>query len=636
MGLRAFKTETCSQSDVVRWKEFARICRSDILTMTTAAGSGHPGGSLSSIDFLTLLYDQMAVFPEKAQHDKRDYLFVSNGHISPAVYSVLGRKGFFPVEEALAGFRKAGTPYEGHVDTKVPGVEWITGNLGQGLSTAAGVALGLKFQNKENHVFCIMGDGEQQKGQIAETRRFASKFNLNNLTVIIDYNRLQISGDVDDVMRVNIAQEYRTAGWKVFETDGHDFPSLYEALYTALNTTETPVMILAGTVMGKGISFMENDEKWHGQALGEEEYHAAIRELGLEDSLEKIKKKRASLPLKGCEKIKKTYPVFKEGPRLIYDSGSKTDNRSAFGKALESIGEANPEKTIVFDCDLAGSVKTNGFAKRWPHAFFQAGIQEHSTASLSGGASSTGLLTFWADFGVFAADEVYNQLRLNDINKTNLKVAATHCGLNVGEDGKTHHAINYIGILRCLFDFKLLTPGDPNQTDALARYAAAHGGNYFLAMGRAKTPVITNEEGAPVFGPDYTFRYGRLDTIRRGQNVAVLTYGAMLPYAVEAWDSMMSKEKPFTLIHVSSPLAPDRDALKEAAKKHDTFIVYEDHNIHTGFGAVLADVMAEEGINLPLFKLGVRDYARSGVSDDVYRLAGLSPEDLIQAVEKHS
>jgi transketolase len=634
MSKRGFRTETCQKNDIIRWEERALQCRGDILTMTSVAGSGHPGGSLSSIDFLTLLYDQMSHFPDRPCSEERDYLLISNGHISPALYAVLGRSGYFPYEEALEGFRKAGTPYEGHVDTKVPGVEWITGNLGQGLSAAAGIAIGLKFQKKDNHVFCVMGDGEQQKGQIAETRRFASKFRLDNLTVIIDYNRLQISGDVDTVMKVDLVDEYRASGWDVIEIDGHDFRQIYRALYQAIHEKNNPVMILAGTVMGKGVSFMENDEKWHGQALGEEQLHKALQELGVEDRYEEMKKKRADRPLNPCSKVKKSYGAFQPGERIEYEASLKTDNRSAFGKALESLGEANPEKIVVLDCDLAGSVKTGGFAQKWPGSFFQAGIQEHSTASIAGGISATGLLTFWADFGVFAADEVYNQLRLNDINQTNLKIAATHCGLNVGEDGKTHHAINYIGLLRCLYGFHLLTPADPNQTDAMVRYAAARDGNYFLAMGRAKTPVITDDKGQPRFGRDYHFTYGQLDHIRTGGGVTVFTYGALLPYALEAWNRMKGEGKPFTLINVTSPLAPDREGIRKAAEQSDSFIVYEDHNIHTGFGALLADIMAEEGIHRPLVKLGVKEYARSGAADDVYRLAGLATEDLQKAVEE--
>ena len=634
MSKRAFRNETCQQSDIEKWQEQARLCRGDILTMTSVAGSGHPGGSLSSIDFLTLLYDQMAHFPDRPCSEERDYLLVSNGHISPALYAVLGRNGYFPYEEALEGFRKAGTPYEGHVDTKVPGVEWITGNLGQGLSTAAGIALGLRFQGKENHVFCVMGDGEQQKGQIAETRRFASKFNLHNLTVLIDYNRLQISGDVDAVMKVDLVKEYRASGWEVMEIDGHDFKQIYSALYQSIHQKKGPVMILARTVMGKGVSFMENDEKWHGQALGEEQLHDALGELGVDDRFDEMRQRRASRPLTTCSKVKKSYGTFHPGERIEYEASQKTDNRSAFGKALESLGEANKGKSVVLDCDLAGSVKTGGFAKRWPGSFFQAGIQEHSTASIAGGISATGLLTFWADFGVFAADEVYNQLRLNDINQTNIKIVATHCGLNVGEDGKTHHAINYVGLLRCLYGFHLLTPADPNQTDAMVRYAAVHDGNFFLAMGRAKTPVILDDRGQPFFGRDYHFTYGQLDSVRQGKKVTVFTYGALLPYALDAWTRMNSEGKPFTLINVTSPLAPHRETVRKAAAEAETLIVYEDHNIHTGFGALLADILAEEGISCPLVKMGVTEYARSGTADDVYRLAGLAPEDLQKAVEK--
>ncbi len=613
-------------------KATAKTCRGDILTMTTLSASGHPGGSMSSIDILATLYKFARVFPGDPCRSDRDRIVVSNGHISPGVYSILGRSGFFPIDEAIAGFRKAGSPYEGHIDIKVPGVEWITGNLGQGFSSAAGIALAHKKKNDNVHTFVLMGDGENQKGQIIEARRLARKYGLNNLTVIIDYNCLQISGDIHKVMYQDIKAEYESTGWIVKETDGHDIEALYESFRYAVNDATAPVCILAHTVMGKGVSFMENDEKWHGQTLNETEYIQAMSELGIEPDLANYKSLRANLQVKPytfCAELPVTLDI---GTPVVYSAEKNTDNRSAFGTALADIGKKNPGKVMVFDCDLAGSVKTGDFAKCCPEQFIQAGIQENSTSSVAGGVSKNGFATVWADFGVFAADEVFNHLRINEINKTHLKVVATHVGLNVGEDGKTHHGINYISLMRALFHTKLAIPADPNQTDRIVRWMMNEPGNIFVAMGRAKLPVVTKEDGTPFYGPDYTFEYGKSDMLRNGTQAAIITCGPMVPYAMEAHKMLTAKGLSVAVFNISSPLECDEGF--EKALQYPVVISYEDHNVHNGLGSQAANFMIERGIRSKLVKLGVQDYARSGTADDVYALAGLSAATLAEIVEK--
>ncbi len=607
-------------------REIARLCRGDILTMTTLAGSGHPGGSMSSIDILATLYEFANINPENVDDESRDRIIVSNGHISPAVYSILGRNGFFDIDECIASFRKAGTRFEGHVDIKVPGVEWITGNLGQGLSTAAGIALGLKKKGKDTHIFVLMGDGEQQKGQISEARRFASKFELNNLTVIVDYNQLQISGSFHDVMDMDLESEYKAAGWDVYKIDGHDHMAVYEVMKKRMESG-APAVIIAETVMGKGVSFMEDDAKWHGQPIKEEALNDALKELSCVNRLDKYKKMRAGIDsLFRPSDETKEWQYAKAVPEY-YPADTVTDNRSAFGSALLSIADANKDQVAVFDCDLSGSVKTDKFAEKYPHMFFQSGIQEHNTASAAGGMSKTGFLTYWADFGVFASDEVFNQLRLNEINKTDLKIAATHCGLNVGEDGKTHHAINYVGLMNALYDFKLLTPGDPNQTLHATVYSSSEKGNVFMAMGRAKVPVITDEDGRPYFGRDYIFEYGKMDLIREGDDAVIFAMGAMLPYAMKVREIMKKEGRGLAVVNVSAPLAVDKKQLAGMIAGKKLIAVYEDHNVKNGLGSIISNIMADEGLNGPrVMKFGVTGYARSGKADDVYRLAGLDAE----------
>jgi transketolase len=261
--------------DFDRLKELARLCRGDILTMTNIAGSGHPGGSMSSVDIYLTLFSIANVDPQNPYDPARDRIVVSHGHTSPGVYSVLGRLGFIPRDEVMSLFRRGGSPYEGHVERSIPGVEWTTGNLGQGLSAGCGFALASWLLEVPYHVFVVMSDAEQAKGQVSEARRFAIKHRITNLTVIIDYNEIQIGGSVHDVMPVNIAANYASDGWKVMEVDGHDYRALHQAILEAKNQ-DLPVVIIAKTTIGKGVSFMEGKEEYHGRALNEDEFQKAL------------------------------------------------------------------------------------------------------------------------------------------------------------------------------------------------------------------------------------------------------------------------------------------------------------------------------------------------------------------------
>jgi transketolase len=258
--------------------ELSKLARGDILKMTTLAGSGHPGGSMSSIDFYLVLYAYANVHPQSSSDPNRDRIVISHGHTSPGVYAALGRTGFFPFEAAIVNFRKAGSAFEGHVERGVPGVEWNTGNLGQGLSAGCGLALGSKVLKRGFHVFAAMGCGEQQKGQITEARRFAVKYDLHDLTVMIDFNCRQISGVTQEIMPQNIVENYKSDGWRVIEVNGHDFQEIYRGLReaTLFNIRHDP----GPYCHGQSVSFWrERKRPW--KSLNLEEYKKAIQELGL-------------------------------------------------------------------------------------------------------------------------------------------------------------------------------------------------------------------------------------------------------------------------------------------------------------------------------------------------------------------
>ncbi|MCX8085038.1 MAG: transketolase [Calditerrivibrio sp.] len=607
------------------------LCRGDILKMTTLAQSGHPGGSLSSLDMLYTIYELAEIDPNDPYNPVRDRIVVSNGHISPAVYSVLGRKGFFDIDEAIATFRLAGSIFEGHIERSVPGVEWTTGNLGQGLSAACGMAVAGRVKGVEYDIFVVMGDGEHQKGQISEARRFAVKYNLHNITVLIDYNKLQISGDISKVMPQNIKDEYIADGWIVFEVDGHDTAQIASTLKKA-KTVNRPVMILAKTIMGYPISFMKNVADYHGKPLTEEQLSKALNELGLENDLDRYKSIRKNFSF---DETKHTF--HKENLQIdvgipkTYGVDASLDNRSAFGSAILDIVQLNRKKIAVFDCDLASSVKTDKVEKEYPENFYQSGIQEHHTATMAGAASVNGVVSFFADFGVFGVDETYNQQRLNDINHTNLKVITTHVGIDVGEDGRTHQCLDYVGAMRNLYGFKIIVPADPNQTDRAVRYASKEYGNFLIAMGRSKTPVITDEKGNPFYGEQYTFVYGKGDVLRDGK-IPLVTYGAMTPYALKVKEILKS-DVDLAVIVISTPTEPDLELLKRYTKNNIVF-VYEDHNRFTGLGSILAQKVCEEGLYLKVITFGADGYPFSGKPIDVMKLMELDPESIAKKILK--
>lgn len=640
--LKRFVYESLPETELNKLKELGKLCRGDILKMTTLANSGHPGGSFSSVDIYLVTYKYANIDPADPYNDDRDRIVVSHGHTSPGVYSVLGRLGFVDTDEVISGFRNANSPFEGHITRGIPGVEWTTGNLGQGLSAGVAFAMSAKLRKKDYYTFVLMSDAEQAKGQVAEARRLAKKYNLNNLTVVIDYNDAQISGRAQDIMYVNIVENYKADGWIVYETNGHDYEQLYSAIKNAVEDKRGPTVVIARTIMGKGVSFMENDVSFHGKPLNREQLKKALSELGLEDDLDKYMKMREGLNEHQQKKVfeaPKPKLNIETGKPILYSSNDKTDNRTAFGKALADLAKLNnfdesKTKVVAVDCDLKPSVKTNLFEKVSPEYFIQTGVQEHNAAAFSGALSTTELLIFFADFGVFGIDETYNQQRLNDINKTNLKVTVTHVGIDVGEDGKTHHCVDYIGALRNLYNFKLIVPADPNQTDRAVRYVAKTYGNFAIAMGRSKLNVILKEDGTPFFDENYEFEYGKIDVLRDGEDGVLIVCGQLAENSIKIWERLKDEGIRLKVINISSPLHPDVETLKNLIEDMKVF-TYEDHNVNSGLGSVVADLIVTNSIKVKLLrKFGLPNYAPSGSNTQLLKWAGLDVDSVCKEIKE--
>lgn len=268
-------------TDIKSLEDIAKKVRINIIEEVYGAKSGHPGSSLSCVEILTVLYfNQMNIDPENSKMETRDKLVLSKGHASPALYSVLAQRGYFSIDE-LKEFRKLGSRLQGHPDVKkTPGVDMSSGSLGQGLSAACGMAIASKLENNNNRIYCILGDGEIEEGQIWEAAMTASHYKLDNLCVIIDNNNLQIDGKIEDVINpYPIDEKFKSFGFEVLNVNGHSVEELIDAFEKAKNIKNKPTVIIAKTIKGKGVSFMEDKAEWHGKAPSEEEYNQAIEEL---------------------------------------------------------------------------------------------------------------------------------------------------------------------------------------------------------------------------------------------------------------------------------------------------------------------------------------------------------------------
>ena len=626
----------------------------DILSMTTLAGCGHPGGSMSTLDALLLIYANANVTADAPMHPLRDRVIVSHGHISPGTYSALAQFGFCDRDQAVREFRTFGSIFGGHVEQGVPGVEWNTGNLGQGLSAAVGSAIGARLASADPskdlrdqdgfawRAYCLMGDGEQQKGQIGEARRLAVKYGCSNLLAYVDLNGLQIGGTCDSVMPQSVVAGWASDGWNVLEVDGHDWQAMYSAM-RAFQTGDVadpskPTVIIATTVMSKGVRFMENLHKWHGQALSMDECRKAIAELGGEDRLDRLAAERAALPERG---FNHPFPLVPPpelvvGAPIVYGTDTKTDCRSAYGNVMKELAAANNGESIkiaAFSADLEGSVKLNGFHAAAPAGFIEGGIQEHNSATASGRLSREGFSVFFSTFGIFGVTEVFNQQRLNGFNKSNLKLVCTHCGTDVGEDGPTHQVVDYAGLLRSTFDWEIAVPGDPNQCDRIIRNIAGRPGNQFVGMGRSKLHPIAKADGSgPFYDGTVGFEPGRADVLREGDDGTILAVGPTVAFAVKAHDLVFEAiGKRVRVVNMAS-LAPFDGSAIEAAAKTGYVLTAEDHHPDTGLGGLVAMHLADEGIATRLERAGVDQWSMSGPPPAIFKAFRLDAEGLAARV----
>jgi transketolase len=387
--------------------------------------------------------------------------------------------------------------------------------------------------------------------------------------------------------------------------------------------------------MGKGVDFMENKHKYHGSPLSREQLSEALKQLNVEDDYEELMKKRAEFKEHTHSPIKTNFfPDVLIPKRRVYND--KIDLRSAFGNAAYDLVIENQNKNhvAVFDCDLAVSVKTDKIMAECKENFFQTGIQEHNTAIVSSAVSVNNILSIWAEFGVFGVCETYNQHRMNDINETNLKLFTTHVGLDVGEDGKTHQCIDYLGVMNNLYHFKTLVPADGNHTDLICKFSFKEKGNCLVAMGRSKLGILTKENGEIFYDENYCFEFGKVDKLRDGkEKLALLSLGTPSYEAMLAVDELKKENilVSFYIFHTINQI--DKKMMDEIISKENILTV-EDHNVNTGLGAFVENYLGKNQKIANVKKLGVTDYAFSGSAKDLFNIYEMDKSGIMKNIKE--
>ena len=558
---------------------------------------------------------------------QRDRFYLSAGHKAPLWYVVLAEMGYFPIED-VASLRKLGSHFQGHPDCrKVPGVELSCGSLGQGLSVAVGDACAAKMNGKSHKVFCLMGDGEQQEGQIWEAVMAAAHHKLDNLVAVVDKNGLQIDGKVDDVLSLgDLSGKYRAFGWEVFECDGHDMAAVLAAYEKAIAVCGKPSVIIAKTVKGKGVSFMENNAGWHGKTPNAQELEKALQEIGSQGvGTEKMLKISAEFQANVEKDLAAKMPKFSRDYWWNAQDVMKVEmkaTRSGFGQAL---ADTKNEKVCTIGSDLSGSVKIDQFTKDRADRkkrFFSMGIAEQSGTSVAAGMSKDGDIPFFSSFGMFTSGRAYDQLHTSiAYGGMNAKIAGSHSGITVGEDGATHQALEDIAIVGYLPELTFLTPADYYQTAKATQAAIDTKGPVYIRYGRVDTPCVTTAQTPFAVGRATLYQYlgeaeKMLDAFSaefadeaqmQQVDVCLVACGIMVAESLRAaW--ILEKEFGLkTAVLNYSTLKPfDQQALAKICDKTKAIITAEEHQ-KGGFGNMVAGRLLEMGCRTKFDMVGVAD-----------------------------
>ncbi len=640
-------------------KDAANLMRGYDLVALCAAGSGHAGGTLSIMDIAAALYLKVAHHdPRNPDWKDRDRIIWSTGHKAPSLYLGLAFAGFCPIDGVVT-LRKLGSPFQGHPHwVKLPGVEVSTGSLGQGLSIAVGMGLAARLNGQKHKIFCIMGDGEQQEGQVWEAAMEAGHYHLDNIIAIIDCNRLQIDGWVRDVMVVEpLAAKYASFGWDVLRIDGHNMEQIVDALQQAKSVTGRPVVILADTIKGKGVSFMEDQAGWHGKSPNYDELMKGLKELGLTDRipvtalLNRAKHYQAEVD----QKLAAATPKFS---RDYWWNAAETmrpkmePTRKGFGQSLAENGD--DERVVCLGLDISGSITISDFytskperKKRW----ISMGIAEQSATAAAAGLAKEGKLPVLGTYATFAAARNLDQIRTSVCyGNFNVLIAGAHGGVSVGPDGATHQALEDLFAMQGLPNMSVIVPCDVVETRKATTYLLLrHKGPKYIRFAREATPIVTDDATPFVFGKANVIRLRHespnfaeaFETVladsytNEHEDLSIVACGPMVPEAMRAAYILKNEfgyETRVLNLHTLKPV--DAAAIICAAKDTGVVITAEEHQIGAlawRVSSVITESPEVYGVPLITGAIGVKDrFGDSGAPWELIKEFEVSAEHIAQ------
>jgi len=630
--------------DIKQLEAAARRMRAYNILAIHCSGSGHPGGTLSIMDIAAALYLKvMKHDPKNPQWAGRDRCVWSAGHKAPALYMALAETGYCKLEDAVTGLRKLNRPFEGHPNwLKLPGVEVSTGSLGQGLGYAVGQALDAKERNLDYTVYCIMGDGEHDEGSVWEAIMSAANFKLDNLIAVVDKNRLQIDGITKEVMDVDSLEEkYKAFNWHVIAIDGHDMKQILDAFAQAKKNSDKPTCIIANTIKGKSVSFMENVVGWHGVATKtREQLDQALADIAApevtDEIVEKLLAESERISEQNDKDTRESLPRFSRDYwwNATEDMQVEMDpTRMGFGRAMKQIGD--DPRIVTLHADISNSIRITDFETEHPDRqsrVYSIGIAEQNMVSVACGFARNGRIPVGGTYG-----------------NLNIKMAGAHGGMSVGPDGATHQALEEIALLNILPNMNLSVPADSVETEKAAKAMILDVvGPAYIRYAREATPIISTGDTPYKWGVANIIRYrgkkprflDAFETVlstdyeNENENIAVIACGPMVPEAMRAACILKEDfglETRVVNIHTVKPI--DRAALKAAVSDIGIIVTAEEHQ-KGGFGSIVAAVACQEKeINAPLKleMIGVADkFGQSGPPWQLIRQYGLSAEHIAQ------
>ena len=606
-------------NDTELWRELGQQLRVDSIRASAAAGSGHPTSSMSAADLTSVLLAKYLRYDfAEPENPNNDHLVFSKGHASPLLYALYKAAGAVSDEELLS-FRKFGSPLEGHPTPVLPWVDVATGSLGQGLPIAVGIALAGKYLDRLPYrVWVLCGDSEMAEGSMWEAFEHAAFSRLDNLTAVIDVNRLGQRGETMHGWDVaNYAARARAFGWKAVEIDGHDLEQIDRAYGEAIEAGGQPTVIVAQTVKGKGVAAVENKGGLHGKAL--EGAEAATEELGgLRDITVKV-----AAP--SNDEQPHHFAVQEHG-LPSYALGEKVATRKAYGDALAALGSARTD-IVALDGEVSNSTFAEVFAQAHPDRYFEMYIAEQQMVAAAVGLQVRDWVPFASTFAAFLS-RASDFIRMAAVSRANIRLVGSHAGVSIGEDGPSQMGLEDIAAMRAVHGSTVLYPSDANQTTQLIAQMADREGVVYLRTTREAAPVI--------YDPDDSFAIGGSRVVRSSESddVAIVAAGITVHEALKAAQTISSDGITARVIDLYSIKPIDAATLHKAAEDTGRLITVEDHWAEGGIGDAVLQVFADTDVRPRIVTLAVMEMPASGTPAELLGAAGIDADHIAAAARR--